>query len=243
MRQLIVTASFLIISFLVSGCEQREFNSAISTPTAVDISIPTLTPTVVTTNPQSSPTSSFTLTPISTNSPSVTATNSSLVMPMPLSEAILISSEVNDYSSSLMGYFGETTDVTDELLAGNNCLVDCVKHVWSAGQYGPRRLIITLIKSSSPTKAERLVEDTRKTFIDIDDLSDRSSLSSLPKNAWSIYYYPRQEFVLNYSYGEVFVLIVSQPNEGFDDFAGEFDLISLISRLQMEKLNKSGYIP
>ena len=229
-----MTVGLLIIGSLLLGCAAREPSPTALAPTPMSSVVPTASP-----KPSSTP--SFTKTPILDSKPTITATIKSLAIPLPLSGAILTSGEVIEQYPSLEGYFGGTTDITDELLAGNNCLLECVKHVWSAGQYGPRHLIITMIKSDSSSKAEKLVEETREMFIDINDLSDRSTLAYLPKNAWAAYYYPRQEFVLNYSYGQVFVLVVSQPNEGFDDFAGEFDLISLVSRLQMDKLNASGY--
>lgn len=173
----------------------------------------------------------------------ITPSHGELSVPLPLSNAILTVDEIIEQYPGLEGYFGGAIDVTDELLEDNYCFLECAKHIWTAGRYGPRQFTITLARTVSSENANILVENTHETFIDIDDLSDRITLAHLPKNAWGVYNYPRQEFVLNFSYGRVYVLAVSQPNDGFDDFAGEFDLISLVSRLQMEKLNASGYIP
>ena len=167
----------------------------------------------------------------------------SAFIPTSLSSAILTPNDATTQYGGLDGYFGDVIDVTSELLSDNSCSLDCAKQVWSAGKDGPWLLTITLIKSQSAKKAQELVDNIRAMFTNADDLSNRDSIAYLPQNTWSAYFRAKNEFVLTNSYGQVFVLLISQPNSNFDDFAGEFDLISLISRLQMEKLSSNGYTP
>jgi len=242
MKNLLVAVNFLVISIVIMGCGQKVPSVDISnsplpnslSPTMMLSAIPTVSP---------APSLTPTLAPKITAKPTETATSAKTSAPTSLFNAILTPNDVIAQYSSLDGYFGDVTDATSELLSNNNCLLECIKQVWSAGKYGPRLLTIILIKSQSAQKAQELVDNTRAMFKNVDDLSNRESIAYLPQNTWSAYYYAKNEFVLTYSYGQVFVLLISQPNSGFDDFAGEFDLISIISRLQMEKLSSNGYTP
>ena len=104
-----------------------------------------------------------------------------------------------------------------------------------------------LMKASSSQRANDLVEITRRSFLGtwgyVEVLSEQNYSGLLPENAWSAFYPSQREFLLMYSYGPVFAIMVSRPPYGFDDFAGEFDLISLLGQLQFEKLYASGYTP
>jgi hypothetical protein len=132
----------------------------------------------------------------------------------------------------------ESNDVTSELTSDKSCVLDCAKQLWS-----PTTVSITLIQSSSPQEASEFVDETRKTFTNILEVTDRPYLSDLARNAWVAYDYSHDEFVLLYSYDSIFVHIVNRPAFGFDDFAGEFDLIYALGRTQNEKLCSSGHEP
>jgi hypothetical protein len=134
--------------------------------------------------------------------------------------------------------WSESNDVTNELVSDKRCLLDCAKQVWS-----PTTVSITLIQSNSPQEASDFVDEARKTFTNILEVTDRPYLSDLARNAWVAYDYSHDEFVLLYSYDSIFVHIVNRPAFGFDDFAGEFDLIYALGKTQNEKLCSSGHEP
>lgn len=234
----ILARCFLFICLVSSGCTPGE----LSRPAPTSSITKTLS---LLSNETPIPVATLRLSPSSTNSPAVETTSPS---PPPLSSAILTPLEVVAEYPILEHYFDIVSDMTHELVASGNCLLDCVKHVWTPDSAnltytGSRHVVIMIMKANTPQQAHELVDTTRQTFTETDDLSDRSSLAFLPDNTWSAYYFPRSEFVLIYSYGPVLLIMVSQPDRGFDDYAGEFDLIALLGKLQMDKLRSSGYIP
>jgi hypothetical protein len=132
----------------------------------------------------------------------------------------------------------ESVDLTNEIMNQNGCSLDCAKLNWL-----PTKVEITLIEKDLPTETNELILETRSTFTNILELTDRPSLLNLASNAWAAYNYSQHEFVLLYSYGSIFVSIKNRPAFGFDDFAGEFDLTYAIGKTQNEKLCISGYEP
>ena len=167
-------------------------------------------------------------------------------VPLTLAKAVLAPTEAaSNYATGNL--FDRSIDATDELVSGHNCLLDCVKRVWPRAGGGSQYAVIMLMKASSSQRANDLVEITRRSFLGtwgyVEVLSEQNYSGLLPENAWSAFYPSQREFLLMYSYGPVFAIMVSRPPYGFDDFAGEFDLISLLGQLQFEKLYASGYTP
>ena len=157
---------------------------------------------------------------------------------LPLVEAILTPDEmINEYPIfESENRWTESTDLTEELVEKNICSLDCAKQLWS-----PVTVSIVLIESPTLATAQELVNETRKSFDNVLEVTDRPYISDLAQNTWIAYDYTNHEFVLLYSYGSVFIHIVNHPVTGFDDFAGEFDLIYALGRMQKKYLCSSGY--
>jgi hypothetical protein len=130
----------------------------------------------------------------------------------------------------------ESIDLTNELTKENLCQSECAKQLWS-----PTKVSIVLINNTTIEEANKHINDIRQSFTNILEITDRPYISDIASNAWVAYDYSNQEFVLLYSYGTIFVHIVNRPAVGFDDFAGEFDLIFALGKTQNEKLCKSGF--
>jgi hypothetical protein len=178
--------------------------------------------------------------PISTT-PTITSTSScDSTAKLPLVDAVLTSEDmITKYPIFKSdNRWTESVDLTNELLKENNCGVDCAKRLWS-----PTPVSIVLIESNTPERASELVDETRKTFTNILEITDRPYISELAQNAWVAFDKSRHEFVLLYSYGSIFAQIVNRPAAGFDDFASEFDLTYALGKTQNEKLCSSGYGP
>ena len=159
---------------------------------------------------------------------------------LPLADAILTPEDmIAKYQSFESDHrWTGSADLTNDLLDGNSCTSDCAKRLWS-----PTKVSVVLIESNSPEEASSRVDETRKMFADLSEIKDRPYISDLGQNVWIAYDFAQQEFILLYSYGSIFVHIISHPAAGFDDFAGEFDLIYALGKAQNEKLCSSGHEP
>ena len=173
-------------------------------------------------------------------SETVVSTECSSYSQLPLNRAILT---VDDMLKAYPIFesenrWTESIDSTDEVMNQQMCDVGCSKQVWH-----PTTVEILLIEKSKDAEADEFVLETSKTYTNILEITDRPYLSDLAPNAWISYNYSKNEFVLLYSYGSIFVQIINRPYLGFDDFAGEFDLTYAIGKTQNKKLCTSGYEP